>query len=229
MNIKCLPMLWIWILICSIPLKKVNGQTATLHKNVTLSAQPLFVINGGFRIDLEKRLSNHQYIVFSPTFYRSNFNKDKTANYFAIRTPSISDSIYDRKKGLGLNISYKHVFNPEKNLYWQIGTQFQWFEVSFLGRGWEPFEENGNVFYRFINKNVSGKTNAYALQLAIGKREPLLQSKNWIIDYFAGIAYQQAQVPNNIKLFRNYANNLTNIGYSGLMPIVGLKIGYAFE
>lgn len=191
--------------------------------NYSIAVQPLYLVNGGLRIDFEKRLKDPRHMLqVSAIGYIHPRRDDPYEHWESL----LIDDYYDVNKLMGAGLAVDHkwfLFPKARFLYLSAGVSYTYFDVRYNGFKNISFVEDGLTFYetRYMELkqtfNKVGGNVCFGLQTA--PRRP------FFIDGYVGFGYSYSFYDEK-KFF--IEDNMFNIGYRGLTFTTGIRIGYRF-
>ncbi|MDA3883517.1 MAG: hypothetical protein PF481_09550 [Bacteroidales bacterium] len=180
------------------------------------SIAPQFTAEHAMRIDLEKRLKNGSSVILAPRFYVKSGDSDEGTN--------------DGKMlGLGGEVFHKiritDLSNPIRG-YITYGMLYNYYDVIQVDVEWVWDETLGVSTMIGSDKEKHTGVHKFGPDLAIGlEMEPI---ERFIIDMYAGVGARYSFVAYGDKEFINTHSSIFDIGYTGIVPLIVLKVGVVF-
>ena len=203
-----------------------NKRYAQTQKKVTFAVQPFQLFNNALRYDFEIRLGNGSgWLQFGPAFYLNtsdNHNyhyegKDYYHNWYYgyWREP------YSELKGVGLDLNYKHFLDARRSFYIAIGLSYTRFDFKYRGNKLEDYVEDGLTFYEYREGYYKQQIDRFGVNNFVGFQIPTRSA--FLFDVFGGYAVRYSFSDEDKPSFANYP---FSYGYSGVVPLIGFRIGF---
>jgi hypothetical protein len=190
-----------------------------LERNYTIAVHPLYIFNGGLRLDFEKRLNNTPaWIQIGATGHHLERHTG-VYNYWFVPVGEFNYLV-----GGGLDFNYKRFYNQKETLYYAAGGAFTHYYVEFAGQHLNQHIEDGLKYYTYEYDNRKQRINKLGLNLYLGYQSP---RPTFLFDMFVGIGYRYS--------FRAYSenelfdNSMISLGYRGFVFITGVRFGVKFK
>jgi hypothetical protein len=174
-------------------------------KTNMVSLVPLYIIQDGFRVDFDHRISERSWIQLAP------------AVYFRENNAPTSESRYDftALKGGGLNIY--HRFYPghgpgHGGVYISYGGVYQYTRIDYTER------------LMAINYDRFSKIQRIGGDINIGIMAKL--SHDVLLDFYTGFGIRHATVQSNADDPRLYNSDYFERGYTGIILNLGFRVGF---
>lgn len=192
-------------------------------KSFGLFLVPQYFFINGFRLDLEKRISNTtNALVISPQVYSG-------------RITELLQESNDKVKGAGLTLQYKHYMKTinlsEENTtilfeqsYIAGALGYNFFNINYTD---QEFVEVGNeIKIQNVEKNLN--IHRYNLGVLFGM---VYQTEIGLaFDIYLGSGIQFSDISQaEYTQRRNYNEGMINYGYEGVTFLIGIKIGSFFN
>ena len=198
------------------------------QKKYTFTIQPFQLINSGLKLDFEVRLGDGPgWLQFSPAVYYGtkdiyNIYDDDYYNRnrwkLRIREP------YTKLKGGGLDVNYKHFMNPRRTFYTAAGVTYTHFSLSYWGFAWYDYIEDGLLYHGYMYDFHTQHIDRVGLNYYFGYQIPARRA--FVYDMFWGLSCRHSYSDKN-KL--SYDDHVYSYGYSGLIFIAGIRIGFGLK
>lgn len=202
-----------------------NDKASSKAANYTIGLHPSYLMNGGMRIDLDKKLSPDKWLQFTATGY---FMNNRSLDGEGWSTPNSYYDYFSSLKGAGLGAAYKSFFMSRSTstprFYVSTGLYYTHYNVSYPGRCYESFTEDGLTYWRYKVGNRSIMYNKLNTNICLGFQNPAIK-KNFFIDFYLGIGYSYSFFNQNDNPFDT---GVFSFGYRGIEPVGGLRMGFAF-
>jgi hypothetical protein len=190
-----------------------------LEKNYTVAVHPLYLFNGGLRLDFEKRIDNTPaWIQIGATGYHLARHTGRSNYWYR---PS---GEYNYLAGGGLDLNYKRFYNRKETLYYSAGGAFTHYYIEYSGKHLRSYDEDGLTYYMYKYGNQKQKINKLGLNMYLGYQSP---RPSFLFDMFVGIGYRYS--------FRSYGKNelyengMIALGYRGFVVTAGVRLGIKFK
>lgn len=187
--------------------------------NYTITVQPLYLFNGGLGLDIEKKIKHNKWIQLSISGY---YLGERDSGYSWGTSNSDGDD-FTALKGFGVGAGYKSFFNNSL-FYYKAGMSYTYYNVSYLGGEFYPFEENGLTFWEFEYKTQKEQYNKLNGNICLGLQTAPVKGR-FVLDFYAGVAYSYSFYGDKNAPF---TEKVYEFGYRGFQPIGGIKLGMAF-
>jgi len=200
-----------------------------------ISFTPQYLFVNCARTDVEKRISDNNWLDLGEQFYfGNNLNWDNTAfgpssTVVRYHTPINNDIL----SGAGLVISDKIFFHPMhggySGFYFTYGVGYSEENIGFQDNAWEPYNgQNGVIFYKYGVTNGELKIANYTGFMAFGLATDADETIHFNINL--GGAYQSAKISSTglPASDRNYNRNIFDYAYNGLYPLLTFQFAFSF-
>lgn len=211
----------------------VNAQRL-IDLNVTISPQHAFFVHA-FKFDFElgKSMSKKHKIVLTPIFQVGPVNQFGGASTNAAEESD--GTLLDGKEGpdnilgYGLGVSHRMYMitgvkeNSKHGFYLSYGGAFLKSKINYSTLLTENETVGGVVF---TNKNEVDGVDTFdrlSLETMIGDR--LLLGK-FILDFYFGVGFKSTKTESSNPGSREYDRNIYDFGFSGIHPLMGVKVGF---
>lgn len=209
--------------ICVYMLAGVQYMSAQEGYKYSIGVQPLYLVNGGLRLDFEKRLKNPQHLLQASVIgYLLPERDDPYEHWESL----LVDDDYDVNKltGGGLALDYKYFPFPKANfLYFSGGLSYHYFDVRYDGYEYFKYVEDGMTFYEPRFGEIKQTFNKVGGNVCFG-----IQTTNrrpFFVDGYIGVGYSHSFYDENKY---HIGNNMFTVGYRGVTFVTGIRIGYRF-
>ena len=196
---------------------------------------PQYFINGGLRLDYERRIGKGEiWLIVAPQYYLDK-NQNYYDYYYSSYRPQDRYRYYDKLKGVGLNLYVK--WNAKKSqkldrlsgkparlFYLAAGPAYQHYNLSTYEEVPVPYEENGTTYYRFDYKEVKYKAIRYGGSVLCGMQFAM---DPFLLDLYLGFGYRRTVDENGEKIVEGHAVMIDPF-YSGMILDGGFKFGVYF-
>jgi len=194
----------------------VNAQ----RKN-TVALQPLYVFNGGLRLDVERQLASpsHWLQLSISGYYLPNQD-----DFYESWITSNSDfEEFNLLKGIGAGLAYKYFFYSNL-LYSMPAISYNYYEVGYNGYGYFPYMEDGLTKYEYRLKDSNQYFNKLNGSLSAGFQTPLTRA--FFFDCYLGIGYSYSSYKKDRIVFNK--DNIFGFERRGLTVTTVIRLGFAF-
>jgi hypothetical protein len=190
-----------------------------LTKNYTIAIHPIYLYNGGMRLDVEKRIGNTPAWLQAGVTGHFLSRKNDKYNYWTLAGGSVNYLLSG-----GLDLNYKRFFNKKESFYLAGGCSYSHYNIEYYDKYLVSYPEDNLVYYRYKYGNLKQNINKLGLNLLIGYQSP---RPAFLFDIFAGLGYRRSFKKNKeIELFDDY---MIAFGYSGVVFITGVRFGVKFK
>jgi hypothetical protein len=198
--------------------------------NYAVSVEPLFLYNGGLRLNVEKRLTPKQWIELNVTGYRLPEHKMDDDNYYNNSwwnndgwiTSNADFNSFSKLSGAGLGGTYKYYFYSSN--YVSGGISYAYSGVQYKDYTFHPYTEEGLTYYSYGLHNVNQDFHRLAGNLCIGTRSAFYHA--YLIEFYGGLGYTHSFYD---KDKRTYDETMFGFGYKGMTITFGFKFGFNFK
>ncbi|PTQ95839.1 hypothetical protein C8P68_105350 [Mucilaginibacter yixingensis] len=199
------------LLFGSINLKAQTKPDSTLKgTDYSIGTEFLFAFNNCFKTWIEvKPLQKSFGIELTPEVYLSDyyslgFNRDKIT-------------------GVGLGLYGKKYFGKLINspLMFNAGATLRSINVGYSDKGFIPFQEDGQRYYRYASFNDVLKIHSMLVNCTIQGR--LTNSPIFFLDVYAGVGYKFSTSSSTYPGYRSYNSHTTDYAYRGALFLAGIK------
>jgi hypothetical protein len=206
-------------LACFTQIVVLNAQTKEFH--FMIKGEPLYLINNGLCIDIEKRLGNStKWLMVSPQFYVNYDNKDNDG---------FGRDNYRSLIGAGLDLTFKNFAAPRgflSTIYFGYGATWKYYDVKLSRETWIMTEEEGLNIYMPGTKVFNEKINKFGINAIVGMQNRMLKGVFFDIYTGLGIRYSTYESPGEADV--KFTRGVWDLGYTGISLIGGVKIGVGF-
>lgn len=220
---------------CLLLVNLAKAQMNNVH--YMIKVEPLYLINNGLCIDIEKRVSDKKWFMLTPQFY-VNY-KGGTRDYFrdfnflpAEKKYYNDTRVYhDYLKfiGTGLDFSVKHfIFSDRhfKRMYFGYGVSWQYYNLTLAKMDWQSYPEGDLNVLLPETKNYHEQINKFGLNGIIGLQIRML--KGMYLDIYTGWGYRYSLHHSSEGPVYKFDSNMWDFGYSGIAFIGGVRVGVGF-
>ena len=199
----------------------------------TLAVQPLFLSNGGLKIDVERRLNSpDDWLYFSvSSYYRGKYDGrydgrydrkydgEHDGRYYGWENFNTNFTPVNRFHGYGLEMAYKRYF-PRTKAYWSAGLSYTYHNVYYADWVYALFEKDGLIFCEYMETEVKQTFNKLLPNVCVGAMTSL--HSRVFLDVYAGIGYSYSFYDKDKKPFNK---SVFEYGYRGIRPLGGIRVG----
>jgi hypothetical protein len=200
--------------------------------NVSITPQNL--INNCIRFDLERRLSNNNWIGFGQQIYYGNIIETNDSIYGPLSTVNRYNTPHkdDAINGVGFVLDDKIFLHPQykgyAGFYFNFGASYSQFNIGYQDNGWESYQQNGSTYYGYMITNANMKIERYDFLFAFGITSNHPASLHLDIT-FGGIVQSTNTAYSGLKEgYRNYNRSIFDFQYTGIYPLLTMQMGYIF-
>jgi len=198
-----------------------GNKSGFTYKNA-ITWEPLYVFNNGFKINYERRIAECQWLEGSLIGYKYD------DNYFQnmMDIGYYSDGDVDKSYGYGADLHYKYCVLPF--MYASVGLQYRGHRVTtdYSSYVFIPYEEDG---LQFISPEIDHLQKVfvqrYAASFRLGFQTRTFRRVS--VGGFVGMSVIKSVVHKDAS-WNWYEGYLFDLTYSGLLPELGLKVGFRF-
>ena len=219
----------LFILLCFcylFPWSEVNAQDKQKMPQYAVSVEPLHLINGGLRLNLEKKGDQNDWLEMSLTGYLLP-HRDMQAihrNWWDqdIGGYSTANTDFDwisGLHGLGAGAAYKHYF-PGTHCMISTGLSYNWYNVEYPGYDFQRYVEDGLPLYHYTLIYEHQSFQKLAVHVTGGIRT--FFRHKFFMEFYGGIGYTHSFYDSNK---RNFNDTMFGYGYRGVYLTAGVKIG----
>lgn len=199
----------------------------------TFAVQPTQWFNNGFRFDFETRLGNGPaWLQFGHAVYFIRESDDRESDY-EYNNYYYDDYQYDswfygrriqKMIGGGLDVNYKRFINRQRSLYFAGGVQYMHFNISYPGRAWRSYTEDGLEFHEYAPASITQRINRIGLNTFFGWQGKT--GSAFLFDMYIGIAARHSFADSSKRLFDT---SMISYGYSGPVFLTGVRLGFGVK
>ena len=202
------------------------------QKKYTFAIQPFQWINWGWRFDFETRLGDGPgWLQFGPAVYSASDNDHyfyHGNNYWHDRNVSFREP-FSKLNGAGLDISYKHFFDPNRSVYFASGLSYARFNIDYVGTygKWNEYTEDGLQYHEYLFYQKATDTqhiNRISVNQYIGFQPPSRHA--FLFDMFVGISYRHAISDKDKPQFDEHT---FSYGFTGFVFMTGIRLGFGIK
>ena len=180
------------------------------------SIAPQFTAENAMRIDLERRYKNGSSAIIAPRFYVKSADSFEGTNN-------------GKMLGLGGELFHKirinDISNPLRG-YIMYGVLYNFYDVIQVDAEWVTDQTLGVSTLVATDEEKHIGINKFGPDLAIGlEMEPI---ERFILDIYAGVGARYSLVSYGDKSYINDHSSIFDMGYTGIVPLVVLKVGVVF-
>ena len=184
------------------------------------------------RIDVDITLKNNNVLTLSPMFSFA-----RNASLIFSNSSDSYDSYYYSETypknialtGGGLKVQVRHFFgdfNHNTGLYAGAGLHYKYSHVSYNKEDWVDYTEDGFNYIRYGDQRFENTFNQGGLDVIFGYQMYLLD--NIYGDFFAGWGFRLSDYKNTLNEDHYWGETIFDLGYSGYIPLMGLRFGVFF-
>jgi hypothetical protein len=180
-----------------------------------ISCEPLYILNYGVRINLERKITQRDWAGINITGYSA----PDSHTYGSWMSNSDFYRI-DAMKGIGIGGTYKRHFF--RKLFINLGAGYTFFDVQKKDFAFEEFHEDGMLFYQYDKIEKHCFFNKITTNASIGIHSTF-QQLFFVEPYLgAGLAYSFYDQ----SYRRKYNETMFGFGYRGFYWVLGVKLGF---
>jgi hypothetical protein len=187
---------------------------------ISVSLQPLFMVNNALKADLELQPSGRKFsYVLTAELYDGTIQKDDDFG-------SSKRLAHDQLNGFGLGILQKYKFKKKlSSPYVAYGATYRHQEVAIETEGYYTTQQDGLTFYEYGAVKKRLLFDGLLLSTTLGYQKV---SYNFVCDVYFGIGYKAPFGDADSESHREYDDNMTSLTFKGIGMLVGFKLGYQF-
>ena len=201
----------------------------------TFAAQPLQLANWCLRHDIEIRIGEGPgWLQFGPSLYFSiiggvHTNKPKyyysenDYHYRYNQDPYENSNLrepFSQLTGGGLDVNYKRFF--DRSFYLATGLSYTSLKIEYWGRTWDDYTEDGFQYHTYELDYRIQHINRLGINAFFGYQMPFKRG-GFLLDAFIGFAYRLSFSDKERYSFNKY---IISYGYTGLVPLAGVRVGF---
>lgn len=188
--------------------------------NYSIGFQPLYLANGGLRVDFEKRLSDKRLLQVGAIGY---LLPDREYDYW---DTLLLDSHRDIRKMTGAGLALDHKWFPFQKanfLYFSVGASYNYYNVKYNGLDYTSYEEDGLRYYEPYYGKITQDIHKVGGNACFGIQSSV--RKPFVVDGYVGWGYSHSFYDDE-KAHIN--RHFMTAGYSGMTFLLGLRLGWRF-
>ncbi|MDR2691653.1 MAG: hypothetical protein LBB73_05055 [Dysgonamonadaceae bacterium] len=185
------------------------------------SLEPLYLYNGGLRLNVEKRLKPKDWLELNITGYYLPHNKIETREYQRgdYFTSNSEFDYISGLSGLGIGSAYKHYFF--RSFFVGGGASYTLYRVQYPALGMCKYREGELDFYEYQYLDLRQIFNKFTTHISIGGRSSFRH--RLFIEYYFGLGYAHSLYHSGKEA---YNRSPFGFGHTGAYPATGIKIGF---
>ena len=195
------------------------AQTKEFH--YMIKGEPLYLLNNGLCIDIEKRLGNStKWLMVSPQFY---------VNYDNSNGDGMGRHNYLSLKGGGMDLTFKNYTSTKgflSTVYVGYGATWKYYDVRLVKDTWVLSEEDGLNIYMPGKKQYNEQINKFGVNAIIGMQNRIL--KGVFFDIYTGLGIRYSTYNSADEPVYKFTSGIWDFGYTGISIIGGVRIGVGF-
>lgn len=184
-----------------------------------VSLEPLYLYNGGLRLNMEKRLKVNNWIELNLTGYYLPHYERETSRQEGYYTSNSNFEYILGLSGLGIGGIYKHYFF--RSFFVSGGVSYTHYRVRYADLDWYNYQEDGLNLYEYQYQDVGQTFDKFTTGIYIGGRSAFRHKL--FIEYYFGLGYAHSLYNKNKE---TYSLTPFGFGYKGIHPTTGIKIGF---
>ncbi len=203
---------FIFLCICMITGTGMKAQEGDQSENVIFQV-PQYLFSHGVRVDWDKKLKGgNRWLVIAPQVYWA-------------QNSNLHD--FEELIGYGLDLYLKQVFskqNTPTGAYFAYGLTFQNHYLNYPGEKWTTYMEDGLEYQRIKNIKINQNIFKFGPNFIMGIQFELYD--RLYMDLYAGMGLRVSMFgyPDHEK----FDGNLISPGYTGVLPLAGVRGGISF-
>ncbi|MDR2414557.1 MAG: hypothetical protein LBD64_06190 [Odoribacteraceae bacterium] len=195
----------------------VAPASARRDPRYTIAMQPFQAINGTARFDLEKRLSEKEWIQLGLAMHTVT----RRGNEIQV-TLLADDHEINRLRGAGATLKYKYFFH--RWFYYAAAVDYNRYRVRYNDNVMHTYKEDGLTFHEYLeNIDTRQDFNKFSTSFTVGLQSSV--SRVFFVDVFAGLGYAYSFYDEDKESF---GSSIFSAGHRGTFPACGLRFGIAF-
>lgn len=182
--------------------------------SVAVAMVPQYAIMGGMRIDGDFQIKEKQYLTLGPQLYYSNNS--------ILYPPSETDF-----KGFGLKATYRY-FPGEKAKpqggYIAFGLDYKYLNTTYNSYDYYSYYEDDLSYLTVGDELKNSKFNQAGFDMLVGYQ--FIIGRDFLLDLYLGWGFRISDFdPNKEGNNDEWASDILDPGYSGFVPVVGVRVG----
>jgi len=211
-----------------------NGYGKQDSSTWNFSITPQNIVNNCFRFDLERRLSNNNWIGIGQQVYFGNVTETNDSIYGPLSTVNKYGTPHnpDAINGYGLILEDKIFLHPQysgySGFYFNYGISYSQLNISYQDNTWVSYQQNGSTYYGYLIANGNMKIERKDAFFAFGLTSN--RHKSLHLDITFGGQFQDVTTTySGFKAgYRNYDRGIFDFQYDGIYPLITFQLGYDF-
>ncbi len=195
------------------------AQTKEFH--YMIKGEPLYLLNNGLCIDLEKRLGNStKWLMVTPQLY---------VNYDNSNGDGMGRNNYLNLIGGGMDITFKNYASTEgflSTVYTGFGATWKYYDVKLAKDTWVLSEEDGLNVYMPGIKKYNEQINKFGINAILGMQNRIL--KGMFFDIYTGLGIRYSMYHSADEPVYKFTRGIWDFGYTGISIIGGVRLGVGF-
>jgi hypothetical protein len=202
----------------------MQAQTEKAAPKYAISAEPFYLINGGLRLNMEKKLQSNDWVELNLTGYwlphsdilPNSYRWEDRGGYLI---PNADFNRISGLSGLGIGATYKHylssffLVNP--------AISYTWYNVENAAYDFLPYKEDGLTFYDYVWTYTNQPFHKLSMQVTLGFRTS--PKHLFFLENYLGLGYAHSFYDKNKS---NYTETMFGYGYRGPYLTLGVKLGF---
>ena len=207
---------------------------SSTQKKYTFAIQPLQGFNRAWRFDFEMRLDDGPgWLQFGQAVYSGNrYENDENPTYYYVgndyhyigRYYISFREPFSKIRGGGLDINYKRFIDHKRAAYFAAGLSYTHLKIDYWGWKWENYIEDGLQYHAYVLDYRTQSINRLGFNAFLGHQIP--DRGAFIFDMFGGFAYRHSFSDKNKPSFNN---DMFSFGYTGLVFMAGIRMGFGVK
>ncbi len=185
---------------------------------LTLTFEPGYLFMSGLKLNLSYNAGKGNWITLSPVFYGAMRD---TSNYIYE-----GDRSYHKLLGYGIELGHKvflfHDIYGEraKGFYFKYDFKYTYFNIK--KNVYAQFENPDNS-YSYRDGEENSKIGKVGGDIILGFQ--LSVKEKLFFDFYTGVGIRYSTFSSNTKKAYRYNTNVWDFGYTGIVPVFGVRIG----
>jgi hypothetical protein len=185
------------------------------------TVEPLYLFNGGLRINAEKQMTKKEWLEvnITPYYVQNDDNEYNIYNEWFFSTSNSDFDYFSKLQGIGVGGGYKYYLSS--HFFVNPGISYTFYKVKYPSYSFHPYQEDGLTFYTYDYNQASQHFNKFTLSFCFGGRTSF--DNLFFIEYYGGLGQAFSFFDSNKKPFDD---TIFGFGHTGLYLTAGMKFGF---
>ncbi len=217
--------LFAFILFCLATPKTLAQRKPAGNEGVSLSLHMLPVFTGCSRFEIEYGFDPKNSLSLSPVIYSY-----ERMNYTGTAYNGGNPDENHRLEGYGFDLSYRYCYTSGDTLaryaaYVKAGLGFHNLTYRYDEYNWFAYTgSDGLEYYSYRMGPQTQHTRRFDISMLAGFK--CYYSRHFYMDYYAGVVYKKAKLKSSTVYELDNRRLLSDQSYSGIVPRLGIALGY---